>query len=183
MSPSEGQARGDREAAPGGLSKVCAVKTQVGAVPRAEGDLATARAGAGNRPGLGGVRFAGCPGAKGDEGGPGGAGGGVAGVRRDPAGVRGGRSGELPDGLVGPGTWARTTSSLVSRPMANTQGPQGNHDPAGSTQMFRAFVDDGTTAPQTAPQAQTSSGPRVGLIIGIVVAVVVIAAVAWLAFK
>ncbi|MFF7330613.1 hypothetical protein ACIQU5_20975 [Streptomyces sp. NPDC090306] len=65
--------------------------------------------------------------------------------------------------------------------MANTQGPQGNHDPAGSTQMFRAFVDDGPT-PQT-QQAQTSSGPRVGLIIGVVVAVVVIAAVAWLALK
>ena len=27
--------------------------------------------------------------------------------------------------------------------MANPQGPQGNHDPAGSTQMFRAFVDEG----------------------------------------
>lgn len=65
--------------------------------------------------------------------------------------------------------------------MANTQGPQGNHDPAGSTQMFRAFVDDGPT-PQT-QQVQTSSGPRVGLIIGVVVAVVVIAAVAWLALK
>jgi hypothetical protein len=29
--------------------------------------------------------------------------------------------------------------------MANTQGPEGNYDPAGSTQMFRAFVDE---APQ-----------------------------------
>ncbi|MEU4653608.1 hypothetical protein AB0G32_06635 [Streptomyces sp. NPDC023723] len=66
--------------------------------------------------------------------------------------------------------------------MANTQGPQGNYDPAGSTQMFRAFVDeDGPGTRQAAPAA--SSGPRVGLIIGIVVAVVVIAAVAWLALK
>ncbi|MGP2439216.1 hypothetical protein [Streptomyces sp. JW3] len=65
--------------------------------------------------------------------------------------------------------------------MANTQGPQGNYDPAGSTQMFRAFVDeDGPGTRQAAPAA-ASSGPRVGLIIGIVVAVVVIAAVAWLA--
>ncbi|MGQ4414532.1 hypothetical protein ACN6LA_004055 [Streptomyces sp. SAS_269] len=65
--------------------------------------------------------------------------------------------------------------------MANTQGPQGNYDPAGSTQMFRAFVDEG---PQGRPQQQpTSSGSRVGLIIGIVAAVVVVAAVAWLALK
>ncbi|MEU6245136.1 MULTISPECIES: hypothetical protein [unclassified Streptomyces] len=64
--------------------------------------------------------------------------------------------------------------------MANTQGPQGNYDPAGSTQMFRAFVDD---APPPVQQQATSSGPRVGLIIGIVVAVAVVAAVAWLALK
>ncbi|MDG9720623.1 hypothetical protein [Streptomyces sp. DH24] len=63
--------------------------------------------------------------------------------------------------------------------MANTQGPQGNHDPAGSTQMFRAFVDE---APQ-GRQAAAPSGPRIGLIVGVVVAVAVIAAVAWLALK
>ncbi|MBN0043186.1 hypothetical protein JS756_03510 [Streptomyces actuosus] len=61
--------------------------------------------------------------------------------------------------------------------MANTQGPQGNHDPAGSTQMFRAFVDE---SPQGERQ-QASSGPRVGLIAGAVAAVVIVAAVAWLA--
>ncbi|MGW0992443.1 hypothetical protein [Streptomyces sp. NPDC002520] len=64
--------------------------------------------------------------------------------------------------------------------MANTQGPQGNYDPAGSTQMFRAFVDE---APQARQQQAASSGPRTGLIIGIVVAVAVVAAVAWLALK
>ncbi len=64
--------------------------------------------------------------------------------------------------------------------MANTQGPQGNYDPAGSTQMFRAFVDE---APQGRQQQAASSGPRVGLIVGIVAVVVVVAAVAWLAFK
>jgi hypothetical protein len=64
--------------------------------------------------------------------------------------------------------------------MANTQGPQGNYDPAGSTQMFRAFVDE---APQARQQQAASSGPRIGLIVGIVVAVVVVAAVAWLALK
>ncbi|MCP9945405.1 hypothetical protein LUX12_12355 [Streptomyces somaliensis] len=61
------------------------------------------------------------------------------------------------------------------------QGPQGNsHDPAGSTQMFRAFVDEG--APQRQQQAAVrSSGPRVGLIVGLVVAAAAVAAVAWLA--
>ncbi|MEQ8145856.1 hypothetical protein ABZ368_18490 [Streptomyces sp. NPDC005908] len=65
--------------------------------------------------------------------------------------------------------------------MANTQGPQGNHDPAGSTQMFRAFVDEAPQGQQAA--ASTSGGPRIGLIVGIVVAVAVVAAVAWLALK
>ncbi|MDN0199453.1 hypothetical protein [Streptomyces sp. S.PNR 29] len=64
--------------------------------------------------------------------------------------------------------------------MANTQGPQGNYDPAGSTQMFRAFVDEG--APQSRRQAPAPAGPRIGLIVGIVAAVAVVAAVAWLAF-
>jgi hypothetical protein len=67
--------------------------------------------------------------------------------------------------------------------MAENQGPQGNHDPAGSTQMFRAFVDEGPQGrrQQTAPAA--SGGPRIGLIIGVVVAVAIVAAVAWLALK
>ncbi|MFE5186579.1 hypothetical protein [Streptomyces sp. NPDC056628] len=64
--------------------------------------------------------------------------------------------------------------------MANTQGPQGPHDPAGSTQMFRAFVDEG---PQGGGRQQASSGPRVGLIVGVIAAVVIVAAVAWLALK
>ncbi|NNN31521.1 hypothetical protein HLK59_14335 [Streptomyces sp. S3(2020)] len=64
--------------------------------------------------------------------------------------------------------------------MANTQGPQGNHDPAGNTQMFRAFVDEAPRGPQ---QAAASSGPRIGLILGVVVAVAIVAAVAWLALK
>lgn len=63
--------------------------------------------------------------------------------------------------------------------MANIQGPQGNHDPAGSTQMFRAFVDE----PQGRQQTAASSGPRVGLIVGVIVAVAVVVAVAWLALK
>ncbi|GAA2790756.1 hypothetical protein [Streptomyces showdoensis] len=67
------------------------------------------------------------------------------------------------------------------------QGPEGSYDPAGSTQMFRAFVDEG--APQQQPgqrqqyQAATthSSGPRVGVIVGVIVAIAVLAGVAWLA--
>ncbi|MGW5664290.1 hypothetical protein ACWEWG_30135 [Streptomyces sp. NPDC003758] len=65
--------------------------------------------------------------------------------------------------------------------MANTQGPQGNYDPAGNTQMFRAFVDE--AAPQGRQQAAAPAGPRIGLIVGVVVAVAIVAAVAWLALK
>jgi hypothetical protein len=65
--------------------------------------------------------------------------------------------------------------------MANNQGPQGNYDPAGNTQMFRAFVDEG--APQAARQTAAPAGPRIGLIVGVVVAVAIVAAVAWLALK
>ncbi|GGV01422.1 hypothetical protein GCM10010260_42380 [Streptomyces filipinensis] len=65
--------------------------------------------------------------------------------------------------------------------MANTQGPQGNYDPAGSTQMFRAFVDEAPQGRQ--PQAAAPSGPRIGVIIGVIVALAVVAGVAWLALK
>lgn len=63
--------------------------------------------------------------------------------------------------------------------MANTQGPQGNNDPAGSTQMFRAFVDEG---PQGRRQQSAQTGPRIGVIVGVIVAVAIVAGVAWLAF-
>ncbi|MFC7012940.1 hypothetical protein ACFQMH_14730 [Streptomyces viridiviolaceus] len=66
--------------------------------------------------------------------------------------------------------------------MANNQGPQGNYDPAGSTQMFRAFVDEGAPQSRQATPA-ASAGPRIGLIVGVVAAVVIVAAVAWLALK
>ncbi|MCX5055884.1 hypothetical protein OG870_22430 [Streptomyces sp. NBC_00461] len=64
--------------------------------------------------------------------------------------------------------------------MANPQGPEGNHDPAGNTQMFRAFVDEGPQG-RRQQQAPAPAGPRIGLIVGIAVAVAVVAAVAWLA--
>ncbi|MCX4846600.1 hypothetical protein [Streptomyces sp. NBC_00893] len=59
------------------------------------------------------------------------------------------------------------------------QGPEGNHDPAGSTQMFRAFVDEGE--PQRRQQPAASSGPRVGVIAAVVVVIVALGAIAWLA--
>ncbi|AJT65587.1 hypothetical protein [Streptomyces chattanoogensis] len=63
----------------------------------------------------------------------------------------------------------------------------GNYDPAGSTQMFRAFVDEGG-APQgpggrRAVAQESSGGARVGVILGVIVAVLVVAGAAWLALK
>ncbi|MFB7453151.1 hypothetical protein [Streptomyces sp. NPDC056194] len=60
------------------------------------------------------------------------------------------------------------------------QGPEG-YDPAGSTQMFRAFVDEGTPQRQQPQAVAASGGPRVGLIVGVVAVVAVLAVAAWLA--
>lgn len=60
----------------------------------------------------------------------------------------------------------------------------GNYDPAGNTQMFRAFVDEGGTPQAGSRRAAAppqSSGPRVGVIVGVLVAVLVVAGAAWLA--
>ncbi|MFD5429629.1 hypothetical protein [Streptomyces sp. NPDC127084] len=65
------------------------------------------------------------------------------------------------------------------------QGPEGNYDPAGSTQMFRAFVDEGAQpgggGRSAGTAATASSGSRVGLIIGVLAVVVILGAAAWLA--
>ncbi|MCQ6555973.1 hypothetical protein NPS70_22660 [Streptomyces sp. C10-9-1] len=64
------------------------------------------------------------------------------------------------------------------------QGPEGTHDPAGSTQMFRAFVDEGAPQGHAATPAAspaTPSSSRTGLILGVVAVVLVLGAVAWLA--
>ncbi|MCX4982230.1 hypothetical protein OG259_20560 [Streptomyces sp. NBC_00250] len=68
-------------------------------------------------------------------------------------------------------------------PYGQGQGPEGSYnDPAGSTQMFRAFVDEGAPQQRQPQAAATSSGgPKVGLIVGVVAVIVVLAAVAWLA--
>jgi hypothetical protein len=59
-----------------------------------------------------------------------------------------------------------------------------DQDPAGSTQMFRAFVDEGAPSPQSRGTVQGGGGGRTGVIaIGVVIALVVIAAVVWLAVK
>ncbi|MFR9672947.1 hypothetical protein [Streptomyces sp. TR06-5] len=62
------------------------------------------------------------------------------------------------------------------------QGPDGGDrpDPAGSTQMFRAFVDEG---PQQTTSSTGGSGARIGLVLGVVAALAVVAGVAWLALS
>jgi hypothetical protein len=63
---------------------------------------------------------------------------------------------------------------------SNQQSPENNYDPAGSTQMFRAFVDE---EPRQPPVQRAQARPRTGMIIGIIVAVVVIVGVVALALK
>ncbi|WP_405530396.1 hypothetical protein OG592_21110 [Streptomyces avidinii] len=74
----------------------------------------------------------------------------------------------------------------------NSQVPEGNYDPAGSTQMFRAFVDEAAPARQAGPGSRQqrraeqqqgrsgSSNPAVkaGLLLALVL---VIGVVAWVA--
>jgi hypothetical protein len=71
------------------------------------------------------------------------------------------------------------------RPNPDQQHQQ-NIDPAGSTQMFRAFVDEGTGdrgRPEghsaTSGHVQRQSGSNTGLIVGVVIAVLAIAAVGY----
>ncbi|MGZ9931915.1 hypothetical protein ACXNSR_18800 [Streptomyces sp. NC-S4] len=69
----------------------------------------------------------------------------------------------------------------------NSQVPEGNYDPAGSTQMFKAFVEEAAPARQPGPGARQqrraeqqagSSNPtaKIALIIALVL---VIGAAAW----
>ncbi|MGW5848024.1 hypothetical protein ACWFQ8_08725 [Streptomyces sp. NPDC055254] len=59
----------------------------------------------------------------------------------------------------------------------NSQGPEGNYDPAGSTQMFRAFVEEAAPARQAGPGArqqrraeQKEGGSNQAVRVGLVVA-------------
>ncbi|MEU1123322.1 hypothetical protein ABZ371_07000 [Streptomyces sp. NPDC005899] len=69
---------------------------------------------------------------------------------------------------------------MAHNPHAPQPGPEGTHDPAGSTQMFRAFVDEGEPQGRRRP-AEAASRSRTGVIVGVVAVLVVLAAVAWLA--
>lgn len=69
---------------------------------------------------------------------------------------------------------------MAHNPHAPQPGPEGTPDPAGSTQMFRAFVDEGEPQ-RSAAAAATSSGPKAGVIAAVIAVVVVLGAVAWLA--
>ncbi|MFE0601279.1 hypothetical protein ACFW2T_06860 [Streptomyces sp. NPDC058892] len=74
----------------------------------------------------------------------------------------------------------------------NSQAPEGNYDPAGSTQMFRAFVEEAAPARQAGPgarqqrraeqEAAKSSGQavKIGLALALVL---VIGAVAWVVMR
>lgn len=64
----------------------------------------------------------------------------------------------------------------------NSQGPEGNYDPAGSTQMFRAFVEEAAPARQAGPgarqqrraeqqQAGSKTGQWIGIALGLVIAI------------
>ncbi|MFD3325187.1 hypothetical protein [Streptomyces sp. NPDC058701] len=64
----------------------------------------------------------------------------------------------------------------------NSQGPEGNYDPAGSTQMFRAFVDEAAPTRQAGPgarqqrragqqQAGSKKGQWIGIALGLVLAI------------
>ncbi|MEV3948292.1 hypothetical protein AB0K57_11585 [Streptomyces halstedii] len=69
---------------------------------------------------------------------------------------------------------------MAHNPHAPQSGPEGTPDPAGSTQMFRAFVDEGE--PQRRQEtAAAPSGPKTGVIVAVVAVIVVLGAVAWLA--
>lgn len=61
-----------------------------------------------------------------------------------------------------------------------TPNPENNYDPSGSTQMFRAFVEE---QPPAAQVQRAQSRPRTGLVIGVIVALVVIVGVVALAMR
>jgi hypothetical protein len=65
----------------------------------------------------------------------------------------------------------------MSNPSPN---PENNYDPAGSTQMFRAFVDE---QPQTAQVQRAQGRSKTGPVIGVIVALLVIVGVVALAMR
>ncbi|MEU9230881.1 hypothetical protein [Streptomyces subrutilus] len=72
----------------------------------------------------------------------------------------------------------------------NSQGPEGNYDPAGSTQMFRAFVEEAAPARQAPTrrqlreEQQQAGGGKKGVWLGLAALLVVVVGVAaWLALR
>ncbi|SCK12950.1 hypothetical protein [Streptomyces sp. WMMB 322] len=64
------------------------------------------------------------------------------------------------------------------------QGPDPSQDAAGSTQMFRAFVDEesgGAGAQRHGAPEMSSSGPRMGIVLAVVAGIAVVAAAVYLA--
>jgi hypothetical protein len=59
-------------------------------------------------------------------------------------------------------------------------GPENNYDPAGSTQMFRAFVEE---QPPAAQAQRTQGRSRTGLVVGVVVVLAVVVGVVALAMR
>lgn len=68
----------------------------------------------------------------------------------------------------------------------NSQGPEGNYDPAGSTQMFRAFVEEAAPARQgpagsrrqRREEQQQAAGSKTGVWLGAGIALVLVVGVA-----
>ncbi|MFJ5807082.1 hypothetical protein [Streptomyces sp. NPDC093093] len=66
----------------------------------------------------------------------------------------------------------------------NSQVPEGNHDPAGSTQMFRAFVEEAAPARQAGPgarqqrRAERQAGSKTGTWVALGAGLLVVLAVA-----
>jgi hypothetical protein len=58
--------------------------------------------------------------------------------------------------------------------------PENNYDPAGNTQMFRAFVEE---QPPVAEVQRAQGRSKAGLVIGVIVALVVVIGVVALAMK
>ncbi|MET9957880.1 hypothetical protein ABZ128_02130 [Streptomyces sp. NPDC006326] len=78
-------------------------------------------------------------------------------------------------------------ANQYSNPNHNSQGPEGTYDPAGSTQMFRAFVEEAEPARAAAPGSRRQpkpAGSKTGVWLGLALGLVLlIGAVAWLALR
>ncbi|MFD3696631.1 hypothetical protein ACFWUZ_10825 [Streptomyces sp. NPDC058646] len=72
----------------------------------------------------------------------------------------------------------------------NSQGPEGNYDPAGSTQMFRAFVEEAAPVRQAGPgarrqrRAEQQAGSKKGVWLGLALGLALVCgATLWLVLR